>query len=94
MKDLGSKPAVGMKQSKYYPSVTVDAEDFPGLKEKEIGKECMCNMKMLKTGEHIHEDDDGKTVHKIDLELRGMDDMDDKPHTIRAAGQRLKGYKS
>lgn len=88
MKDLGSKPSETLKMpEKYYPSVTVDASDFKGLLDKEIGKECIVRMRVKKTGERINRDD-----HKIDLELRGMEIEKPNPKSIKDAAKAATEY--
>lgn len=90
MKDLGEKslgPMLAKEPSKkWYPSITVDAADFPGLVTQKIGKQGTAEFKYVKTGERINKDSDGKTTHKIDLELRGMEIEEKSPKSIADAG--------
>ena len=78
LKSLGSKQAeetmVAKAPEKWYPSTTVDGKDFPGLKGCALGKDHHVKMKIRKVGEHMHKGSDGKTAHRIDVELRGMED--------------------
>jgi hypothetical protein len=90
MKDIGEPSGILEPTSpkpKWYPNVTVDAEDFPALVEKRMGKECIANVRLVKTGERINKGADGKTTHKIDLELRGMEVQKKTPGNIREAGR-------
>jgi hypothetical protein len=95
LKDLGEKPPKAEMMStskvKWYPNVTVDAEDFPGL----VGDKCkmeqdrIATLKVRKTGERSVTGRDGKKTTKIDLELRGMDLPKDEPRSIEAARRKL-----
>lgn len=80
MKDIGEvvdspKATNGpSKPRKYYPSITVDGADFPGLAGHAIGEECVIPVKVMKKREAIEAGETGrhKKEHRITLEIRGM----------------------
>ena len=97
MKDLGKKPLdaampIPLNErgaEKWYPQVNVDAQDFPALKSHPIGKDKHVRMKVRKIGEHIHKGPDGRQSHKMDLELRGMEEEKNEPKSIEAARRKI-----
>jgi len=96
MKSLAAKPelsALGPGPSKWYPTVTVDAKDFPqfGLKNLTIGKEVVVEMRVCKVGESIPPGGKKSDV-RITLELRAMDVEDEVPKNIESARRKLMGY--
>lgn len=66
--DLGSKPEVAAEPSKgkaYYPSVHLDAENFPELARAGVGSEVELRVKAKIVGASTRDD-----KHSFDLELR------------------------
>lgn len=89
MKDLGKpspKPMpveISPRPTKWYPSTTVDAKQFPQLAKAKIGKDMEVVMRIRKTGERI-----SPGSHSIDFELRAVE-LDEEPKSIEDARQKL-----
>lgn len=97
MKDLGTlydyelarpSPKKPSKPQKHYPTIEVDGNAFPYLAKKSIGDECTVTVRICKKGERIERGPE-KKKHKIELELRGLDEGG-KPSSIAEAASRAK----
>ena len=78
MKDIGQTsgavPETG--NARYYPSLTVDAKDFPKIKDWPLGEENFVQMKVVKVSDEL-EGPEGKKKERMRLELRGMEILDE-----------------
>lgn len=79
MKDIGETWALGpakvAEDRVHYPSITVDAKDFPHLSALEVGKEHHVRARVVKKGHHI----DGEGKHRMEIEIRSMGEEKKSP---------------
>lgn len=60
-----------MRIEKYYPSMSFDAEDFPGIEDAPLGEECQLLFVAVKKGERIEKDSmTGKEKTRVEVEFR------------------------
>lgn len=86
MKDVGEKIVNEVAPKKWYPTVTIDADQFPYLKKKKVGENCVVEAKIRKVGDSLSKEN-GKSVHRVTLEILGMEE--EKPKSISDAGHAI-----
>ena len=59
----------GAKTRKYYPSITVEAEDLPGLGDKKVGSTFQGTCEMMLQSESVNIKN-GKVEKRYELEVR------------------------
>lgn len=93
--DVGEIPSGPSKeavvQQKWYQSVTVDADDFPILADKEVGDELAIIAIIRKIGES-EDEQDGKAIRRLRLQIRKVGEVAKEERDIlKDMGYRARG---